>query len=114
MEGRRAFPLTLLTAIGHLLPPEIAKPIWEGPWAEKKMGYSTSCSPSKASPNKVITTSASISTRGVGGHAGDFPEITPVLHHQRRHWQASMTLGLKAFLSGGTIVLAALKARSHS
>jgi hypothetical protein len=34
------------------------------------------CSPSKASPNKVLTTLALISTRDVGGLAGDIPETT--------------------------------------
>jgi hypothetical protein len=64
--------------------------------------------PSKASPNKVVTTPALILTRGIGGHAGDILEITSVLHHQRGHSQASMALGPKAFLSGGKILSATL------
>ena len=37
--------------------------------------------------NKVVTTLTSISTRGVGGRAGDLPEIVSTLYYQRsREW----------------------------
>jgi hypothetical protein len=71
-----AFPLTSLTTIGSMA----ETPNREGPCAEKNMNYSTSCLPDRPSPNKVATTPASISTRGVGRYAGEFPETAPILH----------------------------------
>jgi hypothetical protein len=78
----------------------------------RKWDYPASRSSSKESPSKVITNPASILTRGVEG-AADLPK-TPLGLHQRKHSQASGTSGSKALLSGGKILLAALKTRSHS
>jgi hypothetical protein len=64
-------------------------------------------------PTTVVTTLASISTRGVVRHVDYLPEATPVLHHQCRHSQASVILGPKAPLSDGRIITAAQKTRPH-
>src|SRR5271170_3002161 len=97
--------------------PEIPEmPNMEGTCAGQSRieGYSTSSSsPTATSPSNAVTTwSSTWVLVGIWVTVG-VPEITPVLHHQRRHSQASRTFTPRAFLSGVRVLLAALNTRSH-
>ena len=77
------------------------------------MGLFYISSPKAPSSVSAVVIWASISTWGSIGHADTLPVTTQFLHHQRRHSQASIICGPRAFLCGVKVRLAALKTRSY-